>query len=51
MIVRFVNDSMHSRVSYMRQAMSCGASFLAVWPIRPVVKRAESAPLPGAKAV
>jgi MFS family permease len=40
MIVRFVDDSMRSRVSGMRLAVSFGASSLAVWLIGPVVKHA-----------
>ncbi|MGV3569915.1 MAG: MFS transporter [Ramlibacter sp.] len=40
MIVRFVDDSMRSRVSGMRLAVSLGASSLAVWLIGPVVKQA-----------
>ena len=39
-IVRFVDDSMRSRVSGMRLAVSSGASSLAVWLIGPVVKQA-----------
>lgn len=38
MIVRFVDDSMRSRVSGMRLAVSLGASSLAVWLIGPIVK-------------
>lgn len=40
MIVRFVDDSMRSRVSGMRLAISLGASSVAVWMIGPVVKQA-----------
>ena len=40
MIVRFVDDSMRSRISGMRLAISLGASSLAVWLIGPVVKQA-----------
>ena len=40
MIVRYVDDSMRSRVSGMRLAVSLGASSLAVWLIGPVVKNA-----------
>jgi len=40
MIVRYVDDSMRSRVSGMRLAVSLGASSLAVWLIGPVVKSA-----------
>lgn len=39
-IVRFVDDSMRSRISGMRLAVSSGASSLAVWLIGPVVKQA-----------
>ncbi len=39
MIVRFVDDSMRSRVSGMRMAISVGGSSLAVWLIGPVVKQ------------
>lgn len=39
MIVRYVDDSMRSRVSGMRLAVSLGASSLAVWLIGPVVKQ------------
>lgn len=45
MIVRFVDDSMRSRVSGMRLAVSLGASSLAVWLIGPVVKQAGFAAL------
>lgn len=47
MIVRFVDDSMRSRVSGMRLAVSLGASSLAVWLIGPVVKQAGFAMLLG----
>lgn len=40
MVVRFVDDSMRSRVSGMRLAVSLGASSLAVWLIGPIVKTA-----------
>lgn len=40
MVVRFVDDSMRSRVAGMRFAVSFGASSLAVWLIGPVVKQA-----------
>lgn len=40
MIVRYVDDSIRSRVSGMRLAVSLGASSLAVWLIGPVVKGA-----------
>lgn len=40
MIVRFVDDSMRSRVSGMRLAVSLGAGSLAVWLIGPMVKQA-----------
>jgi MFS family permease len=40
LIVRFVDDSMRSRVSGMRLTVSLGASSLAVWLIGPVVKQA-----------
>ena len=38
MIVRYVDDSMRSRISGARFAVSFGASSLAVWLIGPVVK-------------
>lgn len=38
MIVRYVDDSMRSRVSGMRLAVAFGASSLAVWLIGPIVK-------------
>lgn len=47
MIVRFVDDSMRSRVSGMRLAISLGASSVAVWLIGPVVKQAGFATLLG----
>jgi predicted MFS family arabinose efflux permease len=47
MIVRFVDDTMRSRVSGMRLAISLGASSLAVWLIGPVVKQAGFATLLG----
>jgi MFS family permease len=40
MIVRFVDDTMRSRVAGMRLTVSLGASSLAVWLIGPVVKQA-----------
>lgn len=40
MIVRYVDDSMRSRVTGMRLAVSVGASSLAVWLIGPIVKQA-----------
>ena len=39
-IVRFVDDSMRSRVSGMRLAVSFGVSSMAVWAIGPAVKSA-----------
>lgn len=50
MIVRFVDDSMRSRVSGMRLAVSLGASSLAVWLIGPLVKQAGFAALLGVMA-
>lgn len=47
MIVRFVDDSMRSRVSGMRLAVSISASSIAVWLIGPVVKQAGFAALLG----
>jgi MFS family permease len=47
MIVRFVDDSMRSRVSGMRLTVSLGASSLAVWLIGPLVKQAGFAALLG----
>lgn len=46
-IVRFVDDSMRSRVSGMRLTVSLGASSLAVWLIGPLVKQAGFAALLG----
>ena len=40
MIVRYVDDSLRSRVSGMRLAVSFGISSLAVWALGPVVKNA-----------
>jgi MFS family permease len=40
MIVRFVDDSLRSRVAGLRLAVSLGASSLAVWMIGPLVKQA-----------
>jgi MFS family permease len=51
MIVRFVDDSMRSRVSGMRLAISLGASSVAVWMIGPVVKQAGFATLLGVMTV
>jgi MFS family permease len=45
MIVRFVDDSMRSRVSGMRLAVSFGVSSAAVWLLGPVVKAAGFATL------
>ena len=45
MLVRFVDDSMRSRVAGMRLAVSLGASSLAVWLIGPIVKAAGFATL------
>lgn len=39
MVVRFVDDTMRSRVSGMRLAVSLGASSVAVWLIGPIVKQ------------
>jgi predicted MFS family arabinose efflux permease len=50
MIVRFVDDSLRSRVSGMRLAVSFGASSLAVWLIGPVVKQAGFTALLGLMA-
>ncbi len=50
MIVRFVDDSMRSRVSGMRMAVSFGASSIAVWLIGPVVKQAGFTALLGLMA-
>lgn len=49
-IVRFVDDSMRSRVSGMRLAVSSGASSLAVWLIGPLVKQAGFSALLGVMA-
>ena len=51
MIVRYVDDSMRSRVSGMRLAVSLGASSLAVWLIGPVVKQAGFDALIGVMAL
>ena len=51
MIVRFVDDSMRSRVSGMRLAVSLGASSLAVWLIGPLVKQAGFGALLGVMTV
>lgn len=40
MLVRYVDDSMRSRVAGMRLAVSLGASSVAIWLIGPVVKQA-----------
>ena len=40
MVVRFVDDSMRSRVTGMRLTVAYGASSTAVWLIGPVVKQA-----------
>ena len=50
MIVRFVDDSMRSRVSGMRLAVSFSASSIAVWLIGPVVKQAGFTALLGLMA-
>ncbi|WP_240787001.1 MFS transporter [Ramlibacter rhizophilus] len=50
MVVRFVDDSMRSRVSGMRMAVSFGASSIAVWLIGPVVKQAGFTALLGLMA-
>ena len=47
MIVRFVDDTMRSRVSGMRLAVSLGVSSLAVWMIGPIVKAAGFSTLIG----
>jgi predicted MFS family arabinose efflux permease len=39
MVVRFVDDSLRSRVSGMRLTVSLGASSIAVWLIGPIVKQ------------
>lgn len=45
MIVRYVDDSVRSRVAGMRLAVSFGISSLAVWLLGPVVKAASFAAL------
>ncbi len=50
MIVRFVDDTMRSRVAGMRLTVSLGASSLAVWLIGPVVKQAGFTTLLGVMA-
>jgi MFS family permease len=45
MVVRYVDDTMRSRVSGMRLAVALGASSLAVWLIGPIVKAAGFATL------
>jgi MFS family permease len=50
MIVRFVDDSMRSRISGMRMAVSVGASSIAVWLVGPVVKQAGFTALLGLMA-
>jgi MFS family permease len=50
MIVRYVDDSMRSRVSGMRLAVALGASSLAVWLIGPVVREAGFTALLGVMA-
>ncbi|MGB3288523.1 MAG: MFS transporter [Burkholderiaceae bacterium] len=50
MIVRFVDDTMRSRISGMRLAVSLGASSLAVWLIGPIVKQAGFTTLLGVMA-
>lgn len=40
MVVRYVDDTMRSRVSGMRLAVALGSSSLAVWLIGPIVKAA-----------
>ena len=50
MIVRFVDDTMRSRVAGMRLTVSLGASSLAVWLIGPVVKQAGFTALLGVMA-
>ena len=49
-VVRFVDDSMRSRISGMRLAVSLGASSIAVWLIGPVVKQAGFTALLGLMA-
>jgi len=51
LIVRYVDDSMRSRVAGMRLAVSLGASSVAVWLIGPVVKAAGFTALLGVMAV
>ena len=51
MIVRFVDDTMRSRVSGMRLAVSLGVSSLAVWLIGPIVKAAGFSTLIGVMVV
>jgi hypothetical protein len=41
MIVRYVDDSVRSRVAGMRLTVSLGVSSLAVWLLGPVVKTAS----------
>ena len=50
MIVRYVDDSMRSRVSGMRLAVAFGASSLAVWLIGPLVREAGFTALLGVMA-
>lgn len=45
MLVRYVDDTMRSRVAGMRLAVALGASSLAVWLIGPIVKAAGFATL------
>ena len=45
MIVRYVDDSVRSRVAGMRLAVSFGVSSIAVWLLGPVVKGASFAAL------
>ena len=45
MIVRYVDDSVRSRVAGMRLAVSFGISSLAVWLLGPVVKASSFASL------
>ena len=51
LIVRYVDDSMRSRVAGMRLAVSLGASSVAVWLIGPVVKAAGFTALLGVMAL
>jgi hypothetical protein len=52
MIVRFVDDTMRSRVSGMRLAVSLGVELLlAVWLIGPIVKAAGFSTLIGVMVV